>query len=769
MMATAVSDPFTAYGRTAAYGAASPIDFAGLASIVAERLFGSPNKHLSTTTELRFGNHGSMKVSLEDGTFYDFENKVGGGLLDMIQHAQGGDVSGALSWLEAEGLKDPDPAPQPRERAQLFTLYYDYRDETGAIVSRVRRTPDKRFIQLGPDGNGGFHAAKGCMSGVRRVPYRLPEMLAADPNRAVFVVEGEKDADRLASLGLVATCNAEGAGKFRDEHAPHFAGRKVVIIPDNDDAGEKHAADVAVKLKGIAKVLTILRLPGLPPKGDVSDWLDARGTVEKLKELARAALEQPVATLSAANELAVPLVSATPYVWREPTAIPPRDWIYGRSILRGHLRAVVAQGGAGKTTLSIGEALAMVTGRNLLGQEVLGGPKRVWLWNLEDDGEELARAIQAACLHWKIVPADLDGRLFVDSALDGAILKLATSTPTAGLVINRPLVDALTEEMKARGIDYLHVDPFVSSHAANESDNMEIDAIAKEWALVAKRANAAVGLAHHVSKAGAGEATALSARGAVALVNACRSVLTLNRMGEEEATRYGIEDERRRRFFRVYDDKNNRAPPSDHSDWYQLWSVNLGNGPNGDGDSMGVVVPWSPPDAFDGVTTDHLRRVQAAIDAGEFKAHHAAEDWAGVAVAQVFGIDPQAKSDRARITKLLATWIGSGALRIEERRDRNRQMKKFVVVGRWVDDQSATPNAGVASHSVAVEQQGATLHPPPFRGGGVAAVAGEPAQVSQTTGVAPTAEWHASSVLRRLNAPILAPGESHDDEVPGWQ
>jgi hypothetical protein len=335
MMATAVSDPFTAYGRTAANGAASPIDFAGLAAPVAERLFGSPNKHLSTKTELRFGNHGSMKVSLEDGTFYDFEKKVGGGLLDMIQHAQGGDVSGALSWLEAEGLKDPDPAPQPRERAQLFTLYYDYRDETGAIVSRVRRTPDKRFIQLGPDGNGGFHAAKGCMSGVRRVPYRLPEMLAADPNRAVFVVEGEKDADRLASLGLVATCNAEGAGKFRDEHAPHFAGRKVVIIPDNDDAGEKHAADVAAKLKGIAKVLTILRLPGLPPKGDVSDWLDARGTVEKLKELARAALEQPVATLSAANELAVPLVSATPYVWREPTAIPPRDWIYGRSILRG--------------------------------------------------------------------------------------------------------------------------------------------------------------------------------------------------------------------------------------------------------------------------------------------------------------------------------------------------------------------------------------------------------------------------------------------------
>jgi RecA-family ATPase len=149
---------------------------------------------------------------------------------------------------------------------------------------------------------------------------------------------------------------------------------------------------------------------------------------------------------------------------------------------------------------------------------VPGGPKRVWLWNLEDDGEELARIIQAACKHWGISPADIQDRLFVDSALDGAILKLARSTNSEGLVINRPLVAALTDEMLARGIDYLHVDPFVSSHSANENDNMEIDAIAKEWAVVAKNANAGVGLAHHISKAGAGEATALHARGAVALI-----------------------------------------------------------------------------------------------------------------------------------------------------------------------------------------------------------------------------------------------------------
>ncbi|MDQ0839409.1 AAA family ATPase [Sphingomonas faeni] len=413
-------------------------------------------------------------------------------------------------------------------------------------------------------------------------------------------------------------------------------------------------------------------------------------------------------------------VVATPYVWRDPTTIKPREWVYGRSIQRGHVRAILAPGAAGKTILSVGEALAMATGRNLLGQEVPGGPKRVWLWNLEDDGEELSRIIQAACKHWSIGPEHIRDRLFVDSALEGAILKLATSTAAEGFLINRPLVAGLTDELLARGCDYLHVDPFVSSHSANENDNMEIDTIAKEWAMVAKNAKCGIGLAHHVSKAGAAEVTALSGRGAVALINACRSVLVLNRMSEQEAKRYGIEDEKRRRYFRTYDDKNNRAPPSDASDWYTMASVSLGNGANDDGDNMGVVIPWSPPDAFEGVSVEHLRRVQAVIASGEYKAHHSATDWAGIAVADVLGANVADKGDKARIIRMLTEWIENDVLRVEERKDGNRQMKKYVVVGRAADDLSATPARGVASQGVAAEPSSATLHPSPLKGGGVA-------------------------------------------------
>lgn len=374
---------------------------------------------------------------------------------------------------------------------------------------------------------------------------------------------------------------------------------------------------------------------------------------------------------------------ATPYEWRDPSRIEPRDWLHGRDVLRGYVGALVAPGAAGKTIFSVARALALVTGRPLLGKRVHGGPKRAWIWNLEDDLEEVSRIIQAACKHWSITPADIGGRLFIDTALGGKPLRLASSGGPDGLQFDTELIMDLTDELRSRRIDYFHVDPFVSSHAVDENSNMEIDKIVKEWALLAHTTSTAVCLAHHTSKAGSGEVTALSARGAVALMNACRTGVTINRMTEEEAARYGIEGGARRRYFRVYDDKSNRAPPADDSDWYRLHSVDLENATEDrEGDSVGVVVPWSPPDAFEGVTTDHLSRVQGAVAEGEWREHYSAANWVGRAVAAVLGLDADAKADRVRISSLLKAWIQNGALRVEERKDgKTRQVKRFVVVG----------------------------------------------------------------------------------------
>lgn len=182
---------------------------------------------------------------------------------------------------------DLDPA------RPMTVARYPYHDEQGVLLYEVLRQEPKNFKQRRPDGKGGWLWS---VKDVRRVPYRLPGLLAADPNDFVFVVEGEKDADRLTALGLVATCNAGGGGKWLAEYSGHFTGRRVVVLPDNDDPGRVHAAQVCGSLHGVAAEVRMLALPGLPDKGDVSDWLDAGGTKEELLELSdKAELHRPPA------------------------------------------------------------------------------------------------------------------------------------------------------------------------------------------------------------------------------------------------------------------------------------------------------------------------------------------------------------------------------------------------------------------------------------------------------------------------------------------
>jgi hypothetical protein len=179
---------------------------------------------------------------------------------------------------------------------------YDYQDADGELRFQLIRSNPKGFSQRRPDPD---HPGKWIanLKGVERIPYRLPELRSADPNDLVHVVEGEKDVDRLIAVGLVATCNPMGAGKWREEYSRELAGRDVIVIPDNDDAGRDHAEKVARSVAPYARTVRILNLPGLPPKGDVSDFLNDGGSVEELVRLALdarpfdpGALEPPAAS-----------------------------------------------------------------------------------------------------------------------------------------------------------------------------------------------------------------------------------------------------------------------------------------------------------------------------------------------------------------------------------------------------------------------------------------------------------------------------------------
>jgi putative DNA primase/helicase len=162
---------------------------------------------------------------------------------------------------------------------------YDYRDDKDELVYQVVRYDPKDFRQRRPDGNGGWIWN---LDGVHRVLFGLQPLLAADPAETIFIVEGEKDALNLQSAGCVATTCAGGAGKWRPEYNDPLRARHVAVLPDNDDPGREHARLVAESLSAIAASVKVVELPGLPPKGDVSDWLDAGGNRGKLLELVEA-------------------------------------------------------------------------------------------------------------------------------------------------------------------------------------------------------------------------------------------------------------------------------------------------------------------------------------------------------------------------------------------------------------------------------------------------------------------------------------------------
>jgi hypothetical protein len=208
---------------------------------------------------------------------------IGQGQNGIVVHCHAGcevDTVLAAAGLTTKDLFDEEP---PRSKSEIVSSY-DYRDERGVLLYQVCRMSPKSFRQRKPTGAGGWEWKLGD---VRRVPYRLPELIAAPRARFVFVVEGEKDADRLADHGLVATCNAGGAGKWLSEYTPHFDGRNVVIVPDNDKPGRDHAEKVSEALSKAAASVRVLALPDLPEKGDVSDWFAKGGTIDAFKELVR--------------------------------------------------------------------------------------------------------------------------------------------------------------------------------------------------------------------------------------------------------------------------------------------------------------------------------------------------------------------------------------------------------------------------------------------------------------------------------------------------
>ncbi len=273
-------------------------------------------------------------------------------------------VLAKLGLTEADLFPPRDTTPS---NGKQIVATYPYRDEQGQLLYEVVRYHPKDFRQRKPKAGGGYDWS---LNGVRRVPYRLAEVRDAINNkRRVVIVEGERDADRLAALGITATTNAGGAKGWRDDYVTYFAGGHVAIIGDNDAPGREWTQAVTASLQDIAADIRVVNLEGLPEHGDVSDWLDNGYQADDLK----AAIAMTPPATAATTPPPESLIDWQQF-WQ--TDHNAEDFTVEPLLPRGRSVAMYAPAGKGKSLLGADVAARIATGQHCLDQPA-GPPKHV--------------------------------------------------------------------------------------------------------------------------------------------------------------------------------------------------------------------------------------------------------------------------------------------------------------------------------------------------------------------------------------------------------
>ena len=213
----------------------------------------------------------------DDGLWHCDPCRKGGDVFTFVTEFNKCSFPEALNFLGEQYGVEPDSEPGPTQpRSPSPSGSWIYHQPDGSKAFKVERFEEgdgkKRFLQSAPDGRGGWICKRGCMAGVERWLYRVHQLRG---HKTICCVEGEKVADAMWTLGIVATTSPGGAGKWQTSliglgsYAAQFidAGTKTVaIFPDNDDAGRRHAEDAARACHATGVRVKVVTLPGLPPE-----------------------------------------------------------------------------------------------------------------------------------------------------------------------------------------------------------------------------------------------------------------------------------------------------------------------------------------------------------------------------------------------------------------------------------------------------------------------------------------------------------------------
>jgi hypothetical protein len=438
--------------------------------------------------------------------------------------------------LAAVGLAPCDLLDQPSRHEPTgsdspprIVAQYPYRDAEGALRYEVVRFAPKAFRQRRPDGHGGW---VWNIQGVERVLYRLPEVIAAARlGQRIYLVEGEKDADRLAELSLHATTGPQGAGKWQDSFGEALRGAQVVILPDNDEPGREHALMVARSLLGIAASAKVLALPDLPHHGDVSDWLAAGGSASTLERLAddtadwiphlEETLQGPTGTSDPAfGEVVTRLSDVQSELVR---------WLWPGRIPLGKLSILDGDPGLGKSLLTLDLAARVSTGREMPdgGSSDLAGPAGVLLLTAEDGLADTIRPRAEAA------GADCSRILALEAVREIRASVRSGSGPEPEVRERPPAlsdIPAITAAIRQADVRLVIVDPLMAFIPAglDTHRDAEIRVLLRGLARLAEDTGVAVLLVRHLTKANGGNAL-YRGGGSIGIIGAARSGLLVAR------------------------------------------------------------------------------------------------------------------------------------------------------------------------------------------------------------------------------------------------
>jgi RecA-family ATPase len=384
---------------------------------------------------------------------------------------------------------------------------YVYTERDGAPLYRVRRLASKKFIQERVDGMGGWLPG---LNGQRTVPYRWPELVKY-PDATVFICEGEKDADRVASLGACAT-TISGSAKWTEETVGALAGRDCLILEDNDETGREKALAAAHALHGQAKSVRIVRLPGLPERGDVSDWLEA-DTTRGIDELTAACFETPLWVQPPKGGL--PFIDMSKW---DAEPAPRREWAIQDCVPLRQPTIFSGEGAVGKSLLDLMRSVAHVLGKSWLGKVTEPGPA-IYL-GAEDEENELHRRLADILAHYDATFADAiaGGLHMLSYAGQDAVLGVPNAR---GTIEPTPLFKQLREAALDIRPKSITIDTVADVFAGNENDRSQVRQFVGMLRGLAIEANAALAILAHPSLSGISSGSGMS--GSTAWHNSVRA------------------------------------------------------------------------------------------------------------------------------------------------------------------------------------------------------------------------------------------------------